>query len=1140
MKPHCKTAAGAEAEVHQSLSATAAGTADDLDESSSHSHACHASSSTHITLTPRHLQSDPQPDTDTHRGPDPDPQPEPGPLPRQPGQSIPLRRLPVPASAPASAPSAGTIPSPTAAGYTHPPRPSPAQTDPPSRWGGPPPAFLGPLAPNPSHDSHQAYPPPSNLKTDLPCQPADLDPEASPVLPHGIGTTSESYQPGDNFQHNPNAASDTEQVPMQLLNKASPFLKSSPGFRSPGYGAVALGSPAASSTSEDGTDAGEGSSDGDNAGRKTARLAKSTSSLRKRASARLLARSSEELTNATLVGGIEGRYGVTDSSLASDVLADAKSVDSYQDDEDVAASPPTDDEEDPPDNSPYPQVRASVSPTDNTTLSISTPRMWALSVLFSILGSSTNLFFSLRYPSVSITPVIALLLVHPLGLLWDALLKRRDDPPEEFVDGALASRRPETPTSEEHPVFNSSPRGRLGRLRLWLAQGRWNGKEHACVYVSSNVSFGFAFATDVIVEQTKFYKQDTTIMYQLLLTLSTQILGYAFAGLTRRFLVRPSGMIWPSTLMSAAMFTTLHKEENKPADGWRISRWKFFYIVWTVAFAFYFLPGLLMPALSYFNVITWFAPNNVVIANLFGVSSGLGLFPVTFDWAQIAYIGSPLLTPFWAAMNVVGGLVIIMWIIAPIAYYSNWLYSSYMPIVSAAVFDNTGNVYDVSKILTSDFLFDREAYRNYSRVYLPITYVLSYGVQFAGLTALLTHTVCWYGKDIITQWKQSIQEAKVEPKAAYQPLSVEPDERPRRRSRDHGLRQRRSMSDSGLDGLMGREDVHNRLMKRYKDAPVTWYLITFVTMLMVGIFVVEYYPVHLPWYGLLLALGICTILFIPIAIVMAITNQHSSIYLICQLVCGAVFPGRPVANMVFVTYGYISSAQGVKFAADLKLGHYMKIPPRTLFWVQMVATVVSSMTQIGVLNWMFANVPGICTTEAINGFTCPLARVHFNGSILWGVVGPSEFFGPGATYRPLVWCFLIGAIAPIPLYFYSRNKKNSIVRKINLPVLFGSLSWIPPATGLNFSVWAVVCFFFNYLIKNRAQAWWAKYTMTLSAALDSGLAFGIVVVFFGFIYPDVMKNFKWWGTEVYKQGCDWQACSYNTVPEGGHFGPDNW
>ena len=300
------------------------------------------------------------------------------------------------------------------------------------------------------------------------------------------------------------------------------------------------------------------------------------------------------------------------------------------------------------------------------------------------------------------------------------------------------------------------------------------------------------------------------------------------------------------------------------------------------------------------------------------------------------------------------------------------------------------------------------------------------------------------------------------------------------------------------------------------------------------------YPIHLPWYGLLLALGICALFFIPNGIIMAVTNQHSSIYLICQLVCGTIFPGRPIANMVFVTYGYISSAQGIKFASDLKLGHYMKIPPRILFLVQIVATLVSSFTQIGVLNWMFVNVSGICTPEAINGFTCPLARVHFNGSILWGVVGPGEFFGPNALYRALVWFFLIGAILPIPLWLYSRNKKRSLLRKVNFPVIFGTMSWIPPATGLNFSVWALVCFVFNYLIKRRASAWWSKYTMTLSAALDSGLAFGIVVVFFGFIYPGWMNSFTWWGTEVYKQGCDWQACSYKTVPEGQRFGPDTW
>jgi hypothetical protein len=122
-------------------------------------------------------------------------------------------------------------------------------------------------------------------------------------------------------------------------------------------------------------------------------------------------------------------------------------------------------------------------------------------------------------------------------------------------------------------------------------------------------------AGQVIVEQSKFYHQDLHISYQILLTISTQVLGYAIAGITRNYLVRPSGMIWPGTLVSTAMFGTLHKEENKPANGWIISRSKFFLYVFAGSVAFYFLPGLLMPALSYFSVVTWFAPDNVVVAN---------------------------------------------------------------------------------------------------------------------------------------------------------------------------------------------------------------------------------------------------------------------------------------------------------------------------------------------------------------------------------------------------------------------------------------------------------------------------------------------------------------------------------------------
>lgn len=659
-----------------------------------------------------------------------------------------------------------------------------------------------------------------------------------------------------------------------LMSKAPLLLRPSPGFGTGSYGAAPIGASTDNSAEEDNSDVrqrtrkktrqsglrndvGSSAGSGSKPGRSNQEIPPQTDTSRRSSI-------TERRLSQTPLSEPEGReimedlgleqgfnvgvlpipgYAVAGSSK-SELPTSSDDAGETETEEDISSG----EDEDPPDNSPYPQVRASVSAVDNTTLSINTPRMWTLSMLFAILGSSTNLFFSLRYPSVSITPVIALLLVHPLGLLWDQLFKRDSDPDEEFIDGVKISSNndPNNETNQgDNTLLNQTSErlkiaGITRRLRLYLGQGRWNEKEHSCVYISSNVSFGFAFATDVIVEQTHFYNQKVSITYQLLLILSTQILGYTFAGLARRFLVRPGGMIWPGTLMSAAMFTTLHKEKNVVANGWTITRWKLFFVVWLSAFLFYFLPGLLMPALSYFNVITWFAPKNVIIANLFGVASGLGMFPVTFDWAQIAYIGSPLLTPFWAAMNVVGGLVIVMWIIAPIAYYKNLFWSSYMPILSSSVFDNTGNIYNVNKILTPDFLFDREAYQNYSRVFLPITYVLSYGLQFAALASLLTHTTCWHGRDIWRQFKRSLKEVGEESKPIYKAIPGTHPRGARHQSNSNGSTTLRlERSDSHMDNIISQEDVHNRLMRRYKDTPLSWYLATLISMTAVGIFVVE-------------------------------------------------------------------------------------------------------------------------------------------------------------------------------------------------------------------------------------------------------------------------------------------------------------
>ena len=52
----------------------------------------------------------------------------------------------------------------------------------------------------------------------------------------------------------------------------------------------------------------------------------------------------------------------------------------------------------------------------------------------------------------------------------------------------------------------------------------------------ASVSFSVAYATDIILAQLVFYKQDFGIVFQLLLTISTQSVGYGIAGMLRKFL----------------------------------------------------------------------------------------------------------------------------------------------------------------------------------------------------------------------------------------------------------------------------------------------------------------------------------------------------------------------------------------------------------------------------------------------------------------------------------------------------------------------------------------------------------------------------------------------------------------------------
>ena len=64
------------------------------------------------------------------------------------------------------------------------------------------------------------------------------------------------------------------------------------------------------------------------------------------------------------------------------------------------------------------------------------------------------------------------------------------------------------------------------------------------------------------------------------------------------------------------------------------------------------------------------APNNAKVNQLFGVTHGLAMGVLTFDWGQITYNGSPLPVPWWAAANIGLTVVFFYWFLTPILYVS--------------------------------------------------------------------------------------------------------------------------------------------------------------------------------------------------------------------------------------------------------------------------------------------------------------------------------------------------------------------------------------------------------------------------------------------------------------------------------------
>ncbi|XP_075486129.1 oligopeptide transporter 6-like [Primulina tabacum] len=697
------------------------------------------------------------------------------------------------------------------------------------------------------------------------------------------------------------------------------------------------------------------------------------------------------------------------------------------------------------------QVDLTVPKTDDPGMPVYTFRMWFLGIIACLLLSFVNQFFWYRTEPLNITSISAQIAVVPLGHLMAKTVTKR-----VFFKGT--------------------------RFEYTLNPGPFNVKEHVMITMLANAGAGSVYATHILSAIKLYYKKSLGFIPAFILMMTTQLLGFGWAGIFRKHLVEPGEMWWPSNLVQVSLFRALHDKEKRPNGS--TSRTQYFLIVLACSFVYYIFPGYFFKMLTSFSWVCWLAPKSVFVQQLGSGLQGLGIGALGFDWSTVSsYLGSPLASPWFASANIAVGFFLVMYVMVPFGYWSNLYNAKNFPIYSSDLFEKNGSIYNAEAIINSNFNLDKAAYEKSGQLHLSTMFALTYGLGFATLSATLVHVLLFNGKDI---WKQSRMAFKTNKKM----------------------------------------DIHSRLMKSYKQVPMSWFMVILFINIAVIIFACTHYKssLQLPWWGVLLACAIAFIYTLPIGIICATTNQLPGLNIITEYIIGYAYPGRPVANMCFKVYGYISMSQALTFLADFKLGHYMKIPPRAMFNVQVVGTIIAVFVYTITAWWLMDTIPNLCDTSLLpsdSPWKCPMDHVFYDASVIWGLIGPQRIFGNLGVYPAINWFFLGGAIAPFLVWLASKAfPKQKWIRLIHMPVLIGATAMMPPASAVNYTSWLICAFLFGYVIYRHYPEWWKRHNYILSGGMDAGTAFVAVFLFITLQSKDI--GVDWWGNNL--DGCPLASC----------------
>ncbi|KAF4574269.1 hypothetical protein EYR36_005602 [Pleurotus pulmonarius] len=539
---------------------------------------------------------------------------------------------------------------------------------------------------------------------------------------------------------------------------------------------------------------------------------------------------------------------------------------------------------------------------------------------------------------------------------------------------------------------------RAGYFR-WLNPGPFNVKEHAFIVIMSSTASSVAVGMEIIAALDLFYDLRLNAAVALFQIFATQMLGYGIAGM-RSFL---------HSFYSLLVFMLYFSSKLLGISN--------ICILPNIYFSRQPTPE---PALSQDEA----EPSILQQILLDSRKSSRVASPNTYvPYLKLLRLLS--IYSFNSEINSYIGLAL-GYLILTACYYSNVFNGRDLAFMSTSLFGEDGQIYNQSAVIGSDYKLNHAALEviglpRYTTTYAisQLSYNVSLGAaasrsEYLRLTPLKSCLLIAFG----------------------------------------GLRFLRQSHDE-ID------DPHYQAMRKYPEVPQWIYGCLFLISLGIGIGC-SYASgtVLMPAWSILIFTVFSILMAIILGFITATTGFSISVKYVVQIMAAFIHPGQPIPVMYSNLFGNSTSFQTLYMLQDLKLGQYIKLPPRMTFVAQIWS------------GWI------------IQGYN--------SASIAMGALGKELFsLGKPAGYWIIPFGIVIGLFAPLPFWIvwkFSRpgSRLSMTMEYINVPIVALYIGWLPYSVNGQWWSCVVIGFVSQWWLRTRKPRWFIKYNYLLSAALDGG------------------------------------------------------